>query len=207
MPVDADSQLAHLRDALDPISSATLPFDSERDARGKRQRHAAVAALLRTTDSGTLELLLIRRAERAGDVWSGHVALPGGRVELDDADLVATAVRETHEEIGVDLGSDACTLLGALPALLPRNPQVPPIAVQPFVWHVEGVDPATSDEVAAVAWVSVAHLASTEHRVEHRLTTPDGIERSFPAIHVGGAVPLWGMTHRIVDTLLDALEG
>lgn len=166
------------------------------------ERQAAVAALLRER-TGSLELLLIRRAERDDDVWSGHVALPGGRREAQDPDLVATAMRETHEEVAVDLSRSQ--LLGALPILRPMSPQLPPISVQPFVWLVDDVDPTTSDEVAAVAWVDVDHLRDEARTVEHRFVAPDGIERTFPAIDVGGSVPLWGMTHRIVGTLLDAL--
>ncbi|MGH7466016.1 MAG: NUDIX domain-containing protein, partial [Longimicrobiales bacterium] len=63
------------------------------------QREAAVAILVRPRDA--LELLLIRRAELHGDPWSGHIALPGGRRAPDDADLLATACRETEEEVGV----------------------------------------------------------------------------------------------------------
>ena len=57
------------------------------------QRRAAVAAVLRF-DRDAAELLLMRRAERDGDRWSGQVSMPGGREEAADADLVATAVRE-----------------------------------------------------------------------------------------------------------------
>jgi 8-oxo-dGTP pyrophosphatase MutT (NUDIX family) len=134
------------------------------------------------------------------------VALPGGRREPGDADLVATAVRETMEEVAVDLAQPGAQLLGALPSLLPANPKLPPIAVQPYVWHVDDADPATSDEVAAVGWLSIRHLRDAERAIEHRLVTPDGIERTFPAIDVGGTVPLWGITHQIVGTLLDALD-
>lgn len=187
------------------------------------QRPAAVAAILRASEHGSgsfgLDMLLIKRAERAGDVWSGHVALPGGRHEDEDEDLVATAVRETLEEIHVDLARHA-QLLGALPLLAPMNPRLPPISVQPFVWMVDRpVDPSTSDEVAAVAWVSVAHLLDSANHIEHRVAAPDGVEHAFPAIDVGlsdvagtdaiagaaAASPLWGMTHRIVTSLLDVI--
>jgi 8-oxo-dGTP pyrophosphatase MutT (NUDIX family) len=199
MPDDLSMQLAAVRDRLVP---APRLADADRDAR----RQAAVATIVRPVASGAgLELLLILRADREGDVWSGQVGLPGGRREDADADLIATAVREVHEEVGVDLGDGE--LLGALPRLEPMNPALPPISVQPFVWLVDGeCSPSTSDEVAAVTWVSIDHLRDEANALEHRFRTPDGNERAMPAIHVGQVVPLWGMTHRIVDTLLVALD-
>ncbi|MCB0877746.1 MAG: CoA pyrophosphatase [Thermoleophilia bacterium] len=203
MSSDVADPITRLRASLAPASGSELPEHAEP---GHRSRQAAVAAILRGAGDD-LELLLIRRAERTGDVWSGHVALPGGRREPHDDDLIATASREVMEEIAVDLSTAGCELLGALPSLLPMNPALPPISVQPYVWHVpRGIDPRTSDEVAAVAWISLEHLRDTAHHLEHRLVTPDGIERAFPAIHVGGDVPLWGMTHRIVATLLEVLD-
>ena len=63
---------------------------------------AAVAVILRERD-GALEVLVIRRAERAGDRWSGHAALPGGKVSESDTSIDDTALRETLEEVGLDL--------------------------------------------------------------------------------------------------------
>ncbi len=49
------------------------------------------------------EVLLMRRPRSDGDRWSGQVCLPGGKAEEGDTDSVATARRETHEELGVKL--------------------------------------------------------------------------------------------------------
>ena len=68
-------------------------------------RLAGVCAVLREVP-GDVEVLVIRRGEREGDPWSGHMALPGGRFEPEDLSVYTTAVRETHEEVGIDL-SDA----------------------------------------------------------------------------------------------------
>src|SRR5512147_1099599 len=88
----------------------TLPL-SEEQAEG---RVAAVAAVLRQGTDG-VELLFIRRAKRRGDPWSGHMAWPGGKREAGDAGLVACAVRETREEVGLDLQAHG-ELIGSLRA-------------------------------------------------------------------------------------------
>jgi 8-oxo-dGTP pyrophosphatase MutT (NUDIX family) len=72
--------------------------DSPLDAPLAGQRCAAIALVLLEVDTG-LEALLIERAERSGDPWSGHMALPGGHLEERDVDLGAAAERETLEEV------------------------------------------------------------------------------------------------------------
>ncbi|MDP5071772.1 MAG: NUDIX domain-containing protein, partial [Congregibacter sp.] len=63
-------------------------------------KRAAVALVLQLRD-GELGVLMIRRAEREGDPWSGQMAFPGGRMDKTDANGYAVAVRETHEEVGL----------------------------------------------------------------------------------------------------------
>src|SRR5207249_11060459 len=91
---------------------------------------AAVAVVLHDGNDG-IEALFIHRAVRAGDTWSGQIAFPGGRREPTDADLRATAIRETREEIGVDLSN--AERLGVLDDLYPRTPVLPPVVVRPLV--------------------------------------------------------------------------
>ena len=62
---------------------------------------AAVSVVIR--GRGELDFLLIKRARSERDPWSGHMALPGGRRDDSDGDLLHTARRETLEETGVDL--------------------------------------------------------------------------------------------------------
>src|SRR5258706_15048364 len=92
---------------------------------------AAVGVILHDGDDG-LEALFIRPAVRAGDTWSGQIAFPGGRRDPGDADLLATAIRETMEEVGVDLSG--AERLGGLDDLYPRTPVLPPVVVRPFVF-------------------------------------------------------------------------
>jgi 8-oxo-dGTP pyrophosphatase MutT (NUDIX family) len=87
------------------IEAALLSRPPARVAEAVSAR-AAVALILREGTNG-LELLFIRRADHPQDPWSGQMAFPGGRAEPGEEDLKATAVRETAEEIGVDLESAA----------------------------------------------------------------------------------------------------
>jgi 8-oxo-dGTP pyrophosphatase MutT (NUDIX family) len=66
-------------------------------------------------EKGDAEILFIKRAGRVGDRWSGHTALPGGRRDPTDADDRAAAVRETKEEVGLDLTRSDCFYVGNLP--------------------------------------------------------------------------------------------
>jgi 8-oxo-dGTP pyrophosphatase MutT (NUDIX family) len=159
---------------------------------------AAVAVLLSDGDDG-LEVLFIHRAVREGDTWSGQIAFPGGRKEAEDPDLLATAIRETLEEIGVDLGGTE--RLGVLDDMYPRTPVLPPVFVRPFVFAVTARPPITlSAEVQDVFWVSFRALADPgvqrEVTFEHR-----GATRTFPA-YVLGDRTIWGMTERILTSLL-----
>jgi len=159
---------------------------------------AAVAVLLHDGADG-LEALFIHRAERAGDTWSGQIAFPGGRREPSDADLRATAVRETHEDIGVDL--TAALAFGVLDDMYPRTPVLPPVVVRPFVFGLtQRPAIALSNEVQDAFWVSFRALAAPavqrEVTIHHR-----GVTRVMPAYVVGNHT-IWGMTERILNNLL-----
>jgi 8-oxo-dGTP pyrophosphatase MutT (NUDIX family) len=162
---------------------------------------AAVAVVLVPSPDA---VLLIRRAERAGDPWSGHMALPGGRRDPEDEDLVATAVRETFEEVGLRL--DRTDLLGGLDDVVPRTPVLPPIAVRPFVFGLAERPPLKPNpEVAGVSWVQLDHLLHPETYHSARLEVR-GEPREFPAYRVDESI-VWGMTERILTGLLAQLRG
>src|SRR5689334_17901368 len=82
--------------ALTESLAARPGLDDVPRAGERPPRRAAVALVLRVV-SGRLELLFVKRAEYAGDPWSGQVAFPGGRQEPVDETLWDTAVRETRE--------------------------------------------------------------------------------------------------------------
>jgi len=164
-------------------------------------RPAAVALIL-VEQSGGLEALFIKRAARAGDPWSGQVAFPGGRHDPEDGDLLATAIRETREETGVEL-SDA-ERLGVLDDLYPRTPTLPPVRVRPFVFALPVRRPLVATaEVERAFWVPLARIVEPGVRRDMKLVV-GGVERVFPAYDLGEDV-IWGLTERILTPLLQLL--
>jgi 8-oxo-dGTP pyrophosphatase MutT (NUDIX family) len=158
---------------------------------------AAVAVIL-VPGSDDLDALFIRRAEFPGDPWSGHMAFPGGRRHADDPGLLDTAVRETHEETGVQLAQ--AHLLGELDDVAPRTPLLPPIVIRPFVFGLQ-THPVitTSLEVAYHRWIPLRSLAEASTNTEILL---QGKPTRLPAFVIGQDV-VWGLTERIVRCLFD----
>lgn len=165
---------------------------------------AAVAVILleRASPDG-VALLLIRRAERAGDPWSGHMGLPGGRRDDGDSDLLETAIRETHEEVGV--GLTRAQLLGTLDDVAPRTPVLPPVAVRPFVFALpQEPTLALNGEIAGAGWVSVADMLDPAARRMVDVESRGG--RRFVSAYVTSRGVVWGMTERILSLLFDHLR-
>lgn len=157
-----------------------------------------------TDSAGSLDLLLIERATRAGDPWSGQMAFPGGRVDVADATPRAAAERETLEEVGVSLsGSEFLGRLDDLPSLpVPLSD----FAVSAFVFYAG--DPgalALNHEVQDAFWFPLNSLSDRERQIDHLVEAES--DRLFPGILVGepGRHVVWGLTYRFLDRLLKIL--
>lgn len=175
------------------------------DEPDERYRRAAVAVVVRVGAEDTLELLMIKRAEHDRDPWSGHVALPGGRWEMQDADLEATAVRETLEETGIDIAREG-RILGALDELHPRTPTLPPIIVRPYVAVVRpDVSIVYSPEVADAFWVRLGDLREHARWIQTSVIVRDGELRGVTAFQHGQYI-IWGMTERMLRRFTSLLE-
>jgi len=171
------------------------PQMAERDEPFKE---AAVALVVRPRTDDDADLLFIRRALRAGDPWSGQIGLPGGRFEPADSSLEETALRETFEEVGLDLRKEG-RVLGMLDEIRPRTPVLPPIIVRPYVVVVGRVpDLVLSDEVAEVRWVRISELFVPGARVNTTVFVRDLKMRVDAYQH--GDFTIWGMTERILST-------
>jgi 8-oxo-dGTP pyrophosphatase MutT (NUDIX family) len=159
-----------------------------------REPEAAVA-ILRTPEPDST-ILLMRRAERAGDAWSGHWSLPGGRRDESDIDLLATALRELQEECGIRLLREQLTT--ALEPMIARRRTGPFLLVAPFVFEIETELPTMLDatEAAGALWIPQSTLLDP---TQHSLQCVPGLpaQTRFPAIDLPGA-PLWGFTYRLL---------
>ncbi|MBI4917805.1 MAG: CoA pyrophosphatase [Acidobacteria bacterium] len=166
-------------------------------------RKAAVAGVFRDRDAG-LELLFIRRAEHPKDPWSGNMGWPGGRVDAGDGSPLLTAVRETREELALDLERDA-DLLGALSERRTHlRVQGVPLAVAAFLFALRG-DPVLSPnyEVQETVWVPLSYLLDRSNRGLF-VWTGRGLPLPLPCYRYEGRV-IWGLTLGLLDELLDAL--
>jgi len=162
---------------------------------------ASVAAIFRNDPRGE-EVLLIKRADRAGDPWSGDVAFPGGRVEAEDSSFRETAVREAREEVGVDLTADA-RFLGYMGAFRTRRKG---IWVVPSLFLVTGKPMVRkNNEVSSHMWVPLHELLREENRSTYS-PGGEGGDRSFPSFNLGGYT-VWGLTERILSSMMGPTAG
>lgn len=150
----------------------------------------AAVAVIEHADS----VLLIRRPIRADDPWSGNWALPGGRRDAADADLLATARRELAEEVGLALDAEGWTPFAVQIAGLHRGLGVP---VAPFHRRIPESPTLVEDprEVAATRWLPLAELRDPARHRSGRV--PGGGERDWPYLDLDGT-PLWGFTWRVL---------
>ena len=160
-------------------------------------RCAAVAVVLHAQPGGP-RVLLMKRTEREGDPWSGHISLPGGGYERSDADLLATAIREAHEELAIDLRG--ARVLGNLPTMQPAMTGPRGVQVTPFIFVVEtALEPQPSAEAVAAFWLPLETAASGALDAEYAYP---GSDRKFPSWNFEGHV-IWGLTWRILADVLD----
>ncbi len=133
------------------------------------RRRAAVLLLLDPSPAG-LPLLFVRRAEFLRR-HPGQIGFPGGAAEAADADIVATALREAREEVGLDPGN--VEVAGSLPARLTHTSELwltPVVGVQRHPFTVRG----DGHEVAETFWLTLDGLLASPHSaaIAGRGTTP-----------------------------------
>jgi 8-oxo-dGTP pyrophosphatase MutT (NUDIX family) len=146
-------------------------------------------------------LLMMRRAERHGDPWSGHVSFPGGRVDATDASTRAAALRELHEETGIVL-TRKLQPMGRLSDLLTReHARLRPMVVSPYVYRsAKALKLRPGVEAAGLWWEPLANLCDPAKR-ETITWRVAGLPLPLPAVRVNGAT-LWGLSLMMVNELI-----
>jgi len=190
---------------IESIHLALKNHDPVRHTVGKTTRTAAVAAILKQTEGHT-EALFILRASKDGDPWSGQMAFPGGHIETFDASSKDAAIRETQEEIGLDLNAHA-RYLGALSEVKanPRSRQID-MVVSPHLFVLENHDVnfAPNYEVADVLWGSLNDMYHGRSATQTQFAMNNDIQ-TFPGYEVGGQV-VWGLTMRMVEDVFNMID-
>ena len=167
-------------------------------------KRSAVALILQVRE-GELHILMIKRAEREGDPWSGHMAFPGGRKDPGDINGFACALRETEEEIGLQLlDDDLC--IGRLSEINAMSRiRGFGMAVTPFVFRLNReVTFNPNHEVAEVVWVPLEFLLETDNR-EQMEWEFRGMKIKLPCYFFEGR-RIWGLSLNMLDELLNLVE-
>lgn len=192
-----------LKDLISPLLTTPQPLDLE----SRLTRHACVAVILKGQSLDSLELGFIQRAFNPDDRWSGQIAFPGGkREDFDKTDLDA-AVRETQEEIGVDLMAQE--LLGRLDDIQARKAgTLLDFYIRPFVFHTKREFGITLDatEVADFFWVPLKHIQDPHRLTQYEVRREMGVAQ-LPAVYLDREPPLWGLTYMMVLNLLERIRG
>lgn len=147
-----------------------------------------------------LSVLLIQRVQRSEDPWSGHLAFPGGMQDHDDESLLATARRETLEEVGwqPSLGDHLGRFDDLEGSAAGRSVG---LTIASFVFHVsQPMATGVSDEVEKSLWIPMAELLDGRRQIVFQ---PYG-QASYPAVRLSdGQLPLlWGMTLRLLQQVM-----
>ncbi len=184
------SNLLHLKDEL-------AANHRSRDGDGVE---AVVAILLWDEPGRGLQTLLVQRAEREGDPWSGQIGLPGGRVKQTVESPRTALHREVEEEVGIKL-EEVGVELGTLSVGHPMRRME--MRVQPCVYGLK-VKPKVSigSEIAGSFWVNLKELPSKMKMSE---VTIRNEPKSVESFMVEGKI-IWGFTYRVLTELIPILE-
>ncbi len=194
-----------MSNTIDLIAAALQGHPARRIPGRRWVRRCGVVLLLADSDPNASRdepvVLMMKRAERDGDPWSGHVSFPGGRVARDDASTRAAALRELQEETGFD-PSGRVEPIGRLSDLLTREHARPlPMVVSPYVYRTPralALKPGV--EAAELRWVPLSWLTDPLRR--QTLTWKvAGLRVPAPCIDLGGA-RLWGLSLMMTRELL-----
>jgi 8-oxo-dGTP pyrophosphatase MutT (NUDIX family) len=191
-PLNIDDYLEKLRFRLRRADAV------ERPDPGAGLKAAAVLVPILRRD-GQLHLLYTRRSDRLAS-HRGEVAFPGGRFDRRDPHLLAAALREAYEEVGIE--PQEGDVLGTFEG---RRTHSTDIMVTPFVGLVRGTPELRPDpkEVAEIFDVPLTVLANPRYRGAYHWRR-NGTTSDRPAVLYQGQV-IWGLTYELTMRFLELL--
>ena len=193
-----------MRDLIHPLRRQLQSFSRDEAGYEPRSGRAAVAIMVREGLDAT-EMLMIRRATREGDPWSGHMGFPGGRKDPGDMSNLACALRETREEVGVDLGEWGKPLGELSDVNTGWRKDRPEMLVTPFVFEVGDLPDLTPNhEVDDIVWVPLHFLLDERNRkpLEWEWQGKKMETDSF----LFATYRIWGLSLMIIDEMMGLLR-
>ena len=181
------------------MAPITRLLELERNHTSELPRKSAVLVLF-YPDTNKIKLILIKRAKDQ-TVHSGQISFPGGKYEESDKDLQATALREAHEEVGLE--PEKVTLIGSLSKLY-----IPPsnFDVYPFVGFVTQKPLLNGNhEVEHILEIDFDELRKPETCVEKPIFHRSGKEVRVPSYSIKGEI-IWGATAMMISELLEIVK-
>lgn len=196
IPVELPAISAHIKMAPKERSESLKNLDFK----AENPRIAAVMMLLYPKDGKTHLVLIVRNAYNG--VHSSQIAFPGGKYETTDADFEETALRETHEEVGV--------LPNKIEVIKQFSPMyIPPsnFLVHPFLGISKEELSFYPDvrEVADIIELPLSVFLDDEIIIEATLSTSYGNNIVVPAFNIQNHI-VWGATAMILSELRDVLK-
>lgn len=160
---------------------------------------AVVAVVLRNDPTLGASVLVMRRAQRHGDPWSGHMSFPGGRLSDDDTSGFHAAIREALEETGLQLQENE--YVGRLSDVVTRRHERPvPMLVTPYVFQLEHEPVWTlNHEAVETLWVPLSFLSDIANRSEMRWKV--GLLNLRLPAYVYEGRRIWGLTLMMLKEL------
>lgn len=166
---------------------------------------AAVAIILYDHPDLGLSCLMIERASAEGDPWSGQMAFPGGKSDIDDDNITLTALRESFEELSID--QQAISRVSRLSDIMarPYKGTKKPMIVSPLVFQTQQLlKPVANYEVASTLWIPLTFFADSNNR-KTMDATRHGLNMELPCYDYQGH-RVWGLSLMMIDELIDVLQ-
>lgn len=188
------------------LLKSSLVKDSAEVEKSDSQTFNAAVSLIFFQQEKNIELLFIQRASHPKDPWSGHIAFPGGSFEDVDQNLLNTAIRETSEELGVQLAAE--NYLGNLtPVYGPLVKQRKQVRVAPHVFLLkEQPQLQPNYEVNHAFWIPLDRLRVQQHIRYFEHPSVSGFQMQGIDLGLKSETLLWGLSLEILYRLFITVE-